>query len=86
MSETKKFYREKIVSNKVKCLQCGDTIESTHGHDFCTCTCGGVSVDGGKRYLRRSFKEHGTWEDISETYQEEREPWEWEIEDKTDGR
>lgn len=78
--EAKKFYREKIVSNKVKCLQCGDVIESTHGHDFRTCSCGGVSVDGGKNYLRRCFKEHGTWEDMSETYEEEREPYDWEIE------
>jgi hypothetical protein len=76
----KKFYREVIVSNKVQCLVCGDTIESTHGHDFRTCSCGGVSVDGGKRYLRRCFEKADTWNDLSETYQEEREPYDWEIE------
>ena len=42
-----------IVQNAVNCLSCGDFIVSKHRHDFVTCTCGAVSVDGGQEYLRR---------------------------------
>ena len=42
-----------IVQNAVLCLSCGDKIVSKHRHDFVTCTCGAVSVDGGQEYLRR---------------------------------
>jgi len=37
----------------VSCLNCGDFIFSSHRHDFVTCTCGSISVDGGQEYLRR---------------------------------
>lgn len=46
-----------IITNKIKCNSCGDIIESCHRHDFKTCRCGRVSVDGGHSYLRRRFKE-----------------------------
>lgn len=46
---------EKIKTNKIKCLFCGDIIESKSVHDFKSCSCGKVSVDGGKEYLRRCF-------------------------------
>lgn len=42
-----------IIRNSAKCLGCGDEIESTHRHDFVSCSCGDLSVDGGKAYLRR---------------------------------
>ena len=42
-----------IVQNAVSCLNCGDFIFSKHRHDFVTCTCGTISVDGGQEYLRR---------------------------------
>ena len=42
-----------IVENAALCLSCGDMIVSKHRHDFVTCTCGAVSVDGGQEYLRR---------------------------------
>ena len=42
--------------NAIKCNHCGEIIESTYRHDFRTCSCGTVSVDGGKDYLRRCFK------------------------------
>ena len=44
---------EKIISNKIMCLRCNDIIESTFRHDFVTCKCGAISVDGGHDYLRR---------------------------------
>lgn len=42
-----------IIQNAVTCLSCGDFIFSMHRHDFVTCTCGSISVDGGQEYLRR---------------------------------
>jgi len=42
-----------IIRNSVKCLKCGDGIESVHRHDFKYCSCGNIAVDGGKDYLRR---------------------------------
>lgn len=58
-----KKYR--IVKNAAKCLKCGDIIESIHRHDYVTCSCGNISVDGGTDYLRRGFKEPDTWIDCS---------------------
>lgn len=57
--------REKILTNKIKCLKCGDIIESIHVHDFNYCSCGRVAVDGGREYLRRCFHECGDYEDLS---------------------
>ena len=56
----------KIISNKIKCVQCGDIIESRTVHEFKTCSCGRVSVDGGREYMRRCYKEKGDYEDLSE--------------------
>lgn len=42
-----------ILTNKAQCRKCGDIIESVHRHDFVTCECGSISIDGGKDYLRR---------------------------------
>lgn len=55
----------KIISNKAKCLICGDIIESNHVHDYKTCGCGNLSVDGGLNYLKRSAKDINKWEDLS---------------------
>jgi hypothetical protein len=54
-----------IVRNIARCKRCGDVIESKHRHDFVTCSCGNLSVDGGRAYLRRGFKS-GEWEELSE--------------------
>ena len=45
-----------IIRNAIRCNHCGDIIESTSVHDFRTCSCGCVSVDGGHEYLRRWFR------------------------------
>lgn len=52
----------KIITNKIKCLKCGDIIESVTVHDFKWCSCKECAVDGGKEYLRRV----GNIEDIEE--------------------
>jgi len=41
---------------KIKCLLCFDLIESKYRHDFVTCKCGNVSVDGGNDYMKVSSK------------------------------
>lgn len=45
-----------IVINRAKCLKCGDIISSKYTHDFKTCSCGNLSVDGGLDYIRRDYK------------------------------
>lgn len=44
----------KILRNAAQCLGCNDVIVSKHRHDFRTCKCGKLSVDGGLEYIRRS--------------------------------
>jgi len=39
--------------NAIQCKKCKETIQSEHRHDFKTCKCGSVSVDGGSWYCRR---------------------------------
>lgn len=55
----------KIIHNRIKCLKCGDIIESKHRHDYKTCSCGACAVDGGHDYLRRCGNLED-WEDMSE--------------------
>ena len=54
--------KNRIICNKIQCNKCKDIIESKTQHDFVTCKCGAVSVDGGKDYLRRC----GNPEDITD--------------------
>jgi hypothetical protein len=62
--------RKRIVYNRAQCRVCQDMIESKHRHDFVNCQCGAISVDGGKDYLKRSFKrstdliELSFWEEL----------------------
>lgn len=44
-----------IIKNSAKCLKCGDVIESKHRHDYVSCKCGNLSVDGGKDYCKRGL-------------------------------
>lgn len=59
-----------IKRNLIRCLNCNEIIESKYTHDFRSCSCGHVSVDGGLDYLRRGFPsgESTQWyEELSET-------------------
>ena len=45
--------------NRAKCKLCKDIIESFHQHDYVTCKCGEIAIDGGNYNLRavaRDFK------------------------------
>ena len=44
--------------NRAKCKKCQDVIESKHRHDFVTCKCGSISLDGGRDYMRRLYPAH----------------------------
>lgn len=54
-----------ILSNQIKCNSCGDEIFSAHVHDFKSCKCGRVSVDGGMSYLRRLYQQPGDYTEMS---------------------
>ena len=43
----------KIIANRARCRKCGSLLESKFTHDFQTCVCGAISIDGGLQYLRR---------------------------------
>lgn len=45
-----------LLANSAKCLLCEDHIYSGNRHDFKSCACGNISVDGGMEYQRRSVK------------------------------
>jgi hypothetical protein len=59
--------RAVILRNAAECRRCGDVIESKHRHDFVRCSCGGISVDGGRAYLKRGEMEPGLLLDRSWT-------------------
>lgn len=61
----------RLVANRAQCLICYDTIESVHRHDYVTCSCGNLSVDGGLAYTRRVYR-------FSEQYWEELSIYRWE--------
>ena len=61
----------KIKANRAKCRQCGDVIESKYRHDFQSCSCGAIFVDGGTDYLRRGGKDIDDVIEMSEEWQDE---------------
>ena len=63
----------KIKSNKARCKLCGDIIESTHRHDFRSCKCGEIYVDGGRACLRRLARNFDNLEEFSEYDESEEE-------------
>lgn len=56
----------RIIHNRARCKKCGDIIESINTHDFVTCSCGAISIDGGHDYLKRSAENPDDFEDRSE--------------------
>jgi hypothetical protein len=59
-------------NNKIKCLGCGQILESKHRHDFQQCDCENQTfTDGGTEYFRRGGKNLDLIEDVSELVYEE---------------
>jgi hypothetical protein len=48
-----------IYENKIECKNCGWVIRSKNRHNYVTCRCGDVSVDGGSWYQRIIGKQDG---------------------------
>ena len=67
--------KKEITKNSAMCLLCKDVLVSKSRHDFVTCTCGNLSVDGGNDYLKRSARDTESYLDLSEYI-------EYEIEDE----
>lgn len=66
---------EIILRNAIRCNSCGEAIESTRTHEFVTCSCGRVSVDGGLSYLRRCYTtSRDDFTELSETAQAPEKP------------
>jgi len=51
-----KIDKEVILRNSAICALCGDMLRSRHQHDYKSCRCGEISIDGGNAYLKRSAK------------------------------
>ena len=62
--------RTVVVTNEAQCRLCGDVIESKHRHDFKSCKCGEITVDGGKEYIKRSARDLSNIIELSDTYDE----------------
>ncbi len=64
---------KRIIRNAIQCKHCGEIIESKSVHDFKTCKCGKVFVDGGHEYLRRGYTNSAEEDfiDLSETIEVE---------------
>ena len=56
-----------IIKNRAKCLKCNEILESKHRHDFVTCSCNNLSVDGGHSYLKRNYLDGTQIEEMSTT-------------------
>jgi hypothetical protein len=65
-AEERKFFGAgPIRLNRAKCLKCGDELVSETRHDYRTCECGNLSVDGGSWYGKRNFRDGaGSWEEM----------------------
>lgn len=56
-----------ILSNQARCKRCNDTPYSANRHDYQSCQCGAIGVDGGMDYMRRVAGDLNNIEDISIT-------------------
>ena len=57
---------KKIKINKIRCKFCNDIIESINVHNFKSCNCQRIGIDGGKYSLIRYFISPDDFEELSE--------------------
>lgn len=74
-----KVREKKLVFNAAQCVKCDEVVVSTHRHDFRTCKCGAIAVDGGNDYARRCGDIHNA-KDLCEYEDVIREESDWERE------
>ena len=56
---------QKVIKNAGYCKVCDEEIESVSRHDFKSCTCGNIFVDGGHHYTRHGVEQAGQYENRS---------------------
>lgn len=59
------YKKSRLIRNMIRCVKCGDIIESKSIHDFKSCSCGAVFVDGGLEYQRIGGNREN-WENLAE--------------------
>jgi len=64
--QREKFNIGNIFINAAVCKKCGDYIRSKNRHDFKSCKCGAVIVDGGSWYCKRMGEEEDRIDIIEE--------------------
>jgi hypothetical protein len=57
--------KNNIILNMARCLNCDQVLASLTVHDFRTCHCGNLSVDGGTSYIRRLAKDLNDVEELT---------------------
>lgn len=67
-NQRRKFDIGDIFINAAVCLTCSDYIRSMHRHDFKSCKCGDLIVDGGSWYAKRINKGNRGYVDVIETF------------------
>jgi len=56
---------QKLLLNQAQCKICREVIQSKHRHDYVSCKCGEISVDGGTSYVRRLARDMDSIIDLS---------------------
>lgn len=59
------MHKKRITKNMARCGSCRQYVESKHDHDFRSCKCGNLTVDGGRSYLRRLYRSDN-WTEMSQ--------------------
>ncbi len=56
---------KRLIHNRARCKKCFTVIESVHRHQFISCPCGAIFVDGGRSYKRVGYNQAEDFEDLS---------------------
>lgn len=64
IAERREFDVGDIWSNSARCKKCLDLIRSKNRHNYVTCKCGAISVDGGSWYAKRVAMDLDDVEDV----------------------
>ena len=59
-----------IIRNAAQCMKCGNIIESKSRHDFVTCSCNNIFIDGGLDYFRAGARDMSNFISLAE-YEDE---------------
>jgi hypothetical protein len=49
----------------VHCLLCDDVVYSINRHDYHSCSCGKVSIDGGRDYTKLAFSDGASFDEVT---------------------